>query len=107
MGGAFGGMMMRVADSMGMGGYSRSTYIHHEPTYAEKVLAETENTLDYIKERRDNLREDYIDAFRVHLKDNSDVLVAAGLVKDGDTLYKILCRAAGVKYRKRGKKNVR
>lgn len=38
--------------------------------------------------------------FEKALLENQDVLYAAGLLKEGDTLYKILCRVAGKKYRK-------
>lgn len=98
MGGSFGGMMMRVAHSMGMGGHS------YERTYRtpvkESVLESTENTLGTIKNRRERARDKAVCQFEKALLDNADELHAAGLLKEGDTLYKILCRAAGKKYRK-------
>jgi len=98
MGGSFGGMMMRHAMALNGSNSYGCRERRREKTESEKVLEETENTLDYIKERREDLREDHIDVFREALYENKDELHAAGLLKQGDTLYKILCRAAGVKY---------
>lgn len=100
MGGSFGGMMWRVASSMGMGGYSESYSTRRSDTWADKVLKSTENTLEEIQHKREQRRNDAIENFREDLKENAHVLCAAGLVKKDDTLHKILCRAAGKKYRK-------
>lgn len=98
MGGSFGGMMWRVASSLGMSGHS------YERTYRtpvkESVLDSTANTLGTIKKRHEQAREKAVYRFEKALLDNQDVLYAAGLLKEGDTLYKILCRVAGKKYRK-------
>jgi hypothetical protein len=100
MGGSFGGMMWRIANSMGMGGYSESYSHPRSRTWAEITLASTEDELEKIMRKREQRRDDAIENFREDLKENAHVLCASGLVKKDDTLHKILCRAAGVKYRK-------
>ena len=115
MGGAFGGMMMRVANGLGMGCYSDSRSVPStlvkarrsrspEETWCWETERETRNTLDEIKMRREIARGDAICDFERALLDNQQALKDAGLLKEGDTLYRILCRASGVPYRKRKRK---
>lgn len=104
MGGSFGGMMMRVAHSLGMGGANIRSSPRREKTAAEKILESTEDTLAEIKHRRQYERDLAVGVFEMNLVDNAQVLYEAGLLKKGDTLYKILCRAADVPYKKPRKK---
>lgn len=102
MGGSFGGMMWRVASSLGMGG-SRMGYSDRprDPdTWADKVLESTENTLEKIQDKHCERREEAIENFRRGLEEIGAELQAAKLVKEGDTLYKIMCRGLGVKFKK-------
>lgn len=104
VGGSFGGMMMRHAMALnGSNSYGRSER-RREKTESEKILEKTEDTLSSIKHRRQDARNLAVARYEIALRDNSQVLAEAGLLKKGDTLYKVLCRAAGVPYRKRKKK---
>lgn len=105
MGGSFGGMMMRHA--MAINGSNSYGYSEprHESTEAEKILEKTDGALKKIKGKREYARGLAVSNFEDALIDNSQVLADAGLLKKGDTLYKILCRAANVPYRKRRKRN--
>jgi hypothetical protein len=104
VGGSFGGMMMRHAMALnGSNSYGYSER-RREKTAAEKILETTEDTLAEIKHRRQYERDLAVGVFEMNLVDNAQVLYEAGLLKKGDTLYKILCRAADVPYKKPRKK---
>lgn len=104
-------MMMRHAMALGMGVHSSSRLVKPESvpadvSWARIVERETRDTLNEIKREREDARDDAIDAFQVLLLHHQQELFDAGLLKEGDTLYKIVCRAAGVPYRKRKPRNV-
>uniref|UniRef100_A0AB39CEP6 Uncharacterized protein n=1 Tax=Pseudomonas phage HRDY3 TaxID=3236930 RepID=A0AB39CEP6_9VIRU len=105
MGGSFGGMMMRVANSLGMG-----LPVYDAPrkskrkSWAQRVEEETENELWQIRQDRVNNRDKAVNVFKHRLLDHYDQFYAAGLVKPGDTLMQIICRAQGVPYRKKRKR---
>jgi hypothetical protein len=109
MGGSFGGMMMRHAMRLGMGGVSsglqKSESVPADVSWARIVDRETKHELERIKRERESDRDHAIDTFQVLLLRHQQELYDAGLLKDGDTLYKILCRAAGIPYRKRKRRN--
>jgi len=104
MGGAFGGMMMRVANSLGMG------CTHYAPTkpkrksWAQRVEQETEDDLWNLKQDRENARSKAINVFKHRLLDNYDQFAEAGLVKPGDSLMQIICRAHGLPLPKKRKR---
>lgn len=104
VGGSFGGMMMRHAMALnGSNSYGYSER-RREKTAAEKVLDSTDGDLARIKRRRQHSRDLAVGVFEMKLVENSQLLLDAGLLKKGDTLYKILCRAADVPYKKPRKK---
>ena len=96
--------MMRHA--MALNGSSSYGYSERrrEKTAAEKILESTDGELARIKRRRQHSRDLAVGIFEMKLVENSQMLLDAGLLKKGDTLYKVLCRAAGVPYRKPRKK---
>lgn len=102
-------MMMRHAMRLGMGVHSsslvKSESVPADVSWARIVERETRDTLSEIKREREDARDDAIDAFQVLLLRHQQELFDAGLLKEGDTLYKIVCRAAGVPYRKRKPRN--
>lgn len=105
MGGSFGGMMMRHAIGLGMGCYSSDPAPKQKrKSWAQRVEKETEDQLWNLKQDRKNKRSKAINVFKHRLLDNYDQLYAAGLVKPGDTLMQIVCRAHGITYRKKRKR---
>lgn len=105
MGGSLGGMMMRVANSMGMGcnAYVSSAPVQtQKESWAEKTSDETEGELQQIKLQHERTRRWVILKFIQALKENEKAFVAAGLILPGDkTLMQIVCRAYGIPYCKR------
>lgn len=105
MGGSFGGMMMRVANSMGMG---CNAYVSSAPvqtsveSWAEKTINETDGELQQIVLQHERTRRWAILKFIQALKENEKAFVEAGLIlADDKTLMQIVCRAYGIPYCKR------
>lgn len=98
-------MMMRHAMRLGMGVHSsglvKSESVPADVSWARIVERETRTELERIKREREDARDHAIDTFQILLLRHQQELYEAGLLKDGDTLYRILCRAAGIPYRKR------
>lgn len=106
MGGALGGMMMRVANSMGMG----CTHAHYAParpkrkSWAQRIEQETKDDLWNLQQDRENKRAKAINVFKHRLLDNYDQFAEAGLVAPGDSLMQIICRAHGLQMPKKRKR---
>lgn len=104
MGGSFGGMMMRVANSMGMGLY-RSDGHSHEPvseSWSQQIDNETDGALKDIQLKHEHARRLAILKFAQGLHENRKEFVEAGLILPTDNTYmQIICRAHGIPFRKR------
>lgn len=103
MGGSLGGMMMRVANSMGMGLHSSRGYSEPKPeSWAEQVDSETEGALKSIQLEHERKRRWAILQFAKALEENRRQFVDAGLILPTDHTYmQIICRAHGIPFRKR------
>ena len=74
-------------------------------SWAQRVEHETKNELWRLQRDRESDRSKAIYVFKHRLLDNYSQLYDAGLLKPGDSLMQIVCRAFGLPFRKQKRKS--